>query len=46
MTDINDAKESLSKTLEQIVSLLEKHQLVESLVHKQQMPKQIGRAHV
>jgi len=39
MTDINDAKESLSETLEQVVSLLEKHQLVEDLVHKQAMPK-------
>jgi len=39
MTDIQDSKDSLSETLEQVVSLLEKHQLVESLVHKQKMPK-------
>ena len=39
MTDIRDSKESLSETLQQIVSLLEKHQLVESLVQKQEMPK-------
>lgn len=39
MTDIQDSKESLSETLEQVVSLLEKHQLVENLVQKQEMPK-------
>lgn len=39
MTDIQDAKDSLSETLEQVVTLLEKHQLVENLVHKQEMPK-------
>jgi len=39
MTDIQDSKESLSETLEQVVSLLEKHQLVEGLVQKQAMPK-------
>ncbi len=39
MTDIQDSKESLSKTLEQVVSILEKHRLVENLVHKQEMPK-------
>lgn len=39
MTDISGSKESLSKTLEQVVSILEKHQLVENLVQKQEMPK-------
>lgn len=39
MPDTHDTKESLSKALEQVVSLLEKHQLVEGLVQKQAMPK-------
>lgn len=39
MTDIQDSKDSLGKTLEQVVSLLGKHQLVENLVHKQEMPR-------
>jgi magnesium transporter len=38
MTDIQDTKESLSESLQQVITLLEKHQLVESIVHKQQMP--------
>ncbi len=32
-------KESLSESLQQVIALLEKHRLVESLVHKQDMPK-------
>ena len=32
-------KESLGESLQQIITLLEKHKLVESLVHKQDMPK-------
>lgn len=39
MADIQDSKDSLSETLEQVVSMLEKHKLVENLVHKQEMPK-------
>ena len=32
-------KESLSESLQQVISLLEKHRLIEELVHKQEMPK-------
>ena len=32
-------KESLGQSLQQVIGLLEKHQLVENLVHKQDMPK-------
>jgi magnesium transporter len=39
MTDKKESKDSLSESLDQVVSLLEKHRLVESLVHKQEMPK-------
>jgi magnesium transporter len=39
MSDQPDTKESLSESLQQVISLLEKHKLVESLVHKQDMPK-------
>lgn len=39
MADIQESKESLSESLQQVISLLEKHRLVESLVHKQDMPK-------
>ena len=39
MSDIQEVKESLSESLQQVISLLEKHKLVESLVHKQDMPK-------
>lgn len=39
MTDKKDSKDSLSELLEQVVSLLEKHSLVENLVHKQEMAK-------
>ena len=38
MVDNQDSKESLSASLQQVISLLEKHRLVESLVHSQQMP--------
>lgn len=39
MTDKKDSKDSLSELLEQVITLLEKHRLVESLVHKQEMAK-------
>jgi magnesium transporter len=39
MTDTQESKDRLSETLEQVVSLLKKHQLVESIVHKQEMLK-------
>ncbi len=39
MTDKKDSKDSLIVLLEQVVSLLEKHRLIENLVHKQEMPK-------
>lgn len=39
MADIQESKDRLSETLDQVVSLLKKHQLVESLVHKQEMLK-------
>lgn len=39
MADIQESKESLSENLQQVISLLEKHKLVEDLVHKQDMPK-------
>lgn len=32
-------KETLGQSLQQVIGLLEKHQLVENLVHKQDMPK-------
>jgi magnesium transporter len=38
MVDNQDSKESLSESLQQVISLLDKHRLVESLVHSQQMP--------
>ncbi len=34
-----ETKDRLSEALNQVVSLLQKHQLVENLVHKQEMPK-------
>jgi magnesium transporter len=37
MVDNQDSKESLSESLQQVISLLDKHRLVESLVHSQQM---------
>ncbi len=35
----DNQKESLSESLQQVIALLEKHRLVENLVHKQDMPK-------
>lgn len=40
MTDIQESKESLQESLQQVITLLNKHRLVEELVHKQDMPKQ------
>ena len=39
MSDVQEPKESLSESLQQVISILEKHRLVEGLVHKQEMPK-------
>ncbi len=43
MTNKNDiketSKESLGESLKQVITLLDKHKLLESLVHKQDMPK-------
>lgn len=39
MADIQESKDRLTETLDRVVSLLKKHQLVENLVHKQEMPK-------
>jgi magnesium transporter len=39
MADNQESKESLSESLQQVIALLEKHRLVEGLVHKQDMPK-------
>jgi magnesium transporter len=39
MSEPQEAKESLSESLQQVITLLEKHKLVEGLVHKQDMPK-------
>lgn len=39
MVDNQESKESLSESLQQVIALLEKHRLVEGLVHKQDMPK-------
>ena len=38
MTDIQESKDKLSDTLDHVVTLLKKHQLVERLVHNQEMP--------
>jgi len=38
MADIQESKDSLSEILQQVISLLEKHKLVEGLVHRQDMP--------
>ena len=38
MSDKQENKESLSESLQQVISLLEKHKLVEHLVHKQGLP--------
>ncbi|MCE9633941.1 MAG: magnesium transporter [Methylophilales bacterium] len=40
MTELEQSKESLQESLQQVVSLLNKHKLVEDLVHKQDMPRQ------
>ena len=37
--ELKESKESLSETLQQVMHLLEKHRLVEHVVHKQEMPK-------
>ncbi len=39
MADKKESKESLQESLQQVIALLEKHKLVEDLVHKQDMPK-------
>jgi magnesium transporter len=39
MSEPQEAKESLSESLQQVITLLEKHKLIEGLVHKQNMPK-------
>ena len=38
MADIQDSKDSLSESLQQVISLLDKHRLVENLVHNQDIP--------
>ncbi len=38
MSDYQASKDSLSESLQQVLSLLEKHKLVEDMVHKQTMP--------
>lgn len=40
MSDVQENKESLSESLQQVIHLLDKHKLVEGLVHKQDMPNQ------
>lgn len=37
MADIQESKDSLSESLQQVISLLDKHKLVENLVHNQTM---------
>ena len=39
MSEKHETKDSLGETLGQVISLLEKHQLIENLVQKQEMPK-------
>ena len=39
MADIQESKESLQESLQQVITLLNRHKLVEELVHKQDMPK-------
>jgi magnesium transporter len=36
---VTESKESLSETLQQVIHLLDKHKLVEHVVHRQDMPK-------
>jgi magnesium transporter len=40
MSEKHETKDSLGETLGQVISLLQKHQLVENLVQKQEVPKQ------
>ncbi len=40
MAEIQESKESLQESLQQVITLLNKHKLVEGLVHKQDMPNQ------
>ncbi|MBZ4200264.1 MAG: magnesium transporter [Methylotenera sp.] len=37
MSDIQESKDSLSESLQQVINLLDKHKLVEDLVHRQSM---------
>ncbi|MDP3778126.1 magnesium transporter [Methylotenera sp.] len=37
MAEIQETKESLSESLQQVISLLEKHRLIENMVHNQEM---------
>lgn len=39
MADTQESKESLQESLQQVITLLNKHRLVEELVHKQDMPR-------
>jgi magnesium transporter len=39
MAENQETKESLQESLQQVITLLNKHRLVEELVHKQDMPK-------
>lgn len=39
MTELQDNKDSLQESLQQVIRLLDKHKLVEGLVHRQDMPK-------
>ena len=39
MAENEQSKESLQESLQQVINLLNKHRLVEELVHKQDMPK-------
>src|SRR3546814_566908 len=39
MADTQESKESLQESLQQVIALLNKHRLVEELVHKQDMPR-------
>lgn len=39
MADNQETKESLQESLQQVIALLNKHRLVEELVHKQDMPR-------
>lgn len=40
MAEIQESKESLQESLQQVIALLHKHKLVEGLVHRQDMPNQ------